>query len=94
MKSYAVAQMKHVRQAVRGYVPREGQLGQHRTVGSELHQKVAALALDIAGPSAIATLETIGIAGPRIDAANESPGAGVFDLAGTPGNRAAARREL
>lgn len=39
-----------------------------KLVGSELHQKVAELALDIAGPSALATLDAIGLAGPQIDA--------------------------
>lgn len=38
-----------------------------KMVGSELHQKVAELALDIAGPSALATLEAIGLAGPEIE---------------------------
>jgi acyl-CoA dehydrogenase len=38
-----------------------------KMVGSELHQSIAALALDIAGPCAIATLEAIGLAGPEID---------------------------
>ena len=39
-----------------------------KMVGSELHQRVAALALEIAGPTALATLEAIGLAGPEIDA--------------------------
>lgn len=38
-----------------------------KLVGSELHQKIAALALDIAGPAAAATLEAIGLATPEVD---------------------------
>ncbi len=44
-----------------------------KMVGSELHQKIAALALDIAGPSALATLEAIGLAGAEIDAGAYTP---------------------
>ena len=38
-----------------------------KMVGSELHQRIAGLALDIAGPGALATLEAIGLAGAEID---------------------------
>ena len=39
-----------------------------KMVGSELHQRVAEAALDIAGPSALATLEAVGLVDPWIDA--------------------------
>jgi acyl-CoA dehydrogenase len=39
-----------------------------KLIGSELHQKVAELALDVAGPAAAASLEAVGVAGPDIDA--------------------------
>ncbi|MDR3511449.1 MAG: acyl-CoA dehydrogenase family protein [Caulobacteraceae bacterium] len=38
-----------------------------KLVGSELHQKVAELALEVAGPQAIAPLSAIGLAGEAID---------------------------
>ena len=51
--------------------PRQGDIGgtsMLKLIGSELHQKVAELAFDIAGPRALATLDAIGLAGDDIDA--------------------------
>ena len=39
-----------------------------KLVGSELHQKVAELALDVAGPAGCAALKAVGLAGDEIDA--------------------------
>lgn len=38
-----------------------------KTIGSELHQKVAELALEIAGPTAGAEMRAVGVAGTQID---------------------------
>ena len=50
--------------------PRKGDVGgtsMLKLIGSELHQKVAELALDIAGPRAAATLAAVGLAGDAVD---------------------------
>jgi acyl-CoA dehydrogenase len=39
-----------------------------KLVGSELHQKVAELAMEVAGPYAAASLEAVGLAGDEVDA--------------------------
>jgi acyl-CoA dehydrogenase len=39
-----------------------------KLVGSELHQKVAELAMEVAGPYAAASLEAVGLAGGEVDA--------------------------
>jgi len=39
-----------------------------KMVGSELHQRVAALALEIAGPAAMASLAAVGLVDPAVDA--------------------------
>ncbi len=43
-----------------------------KMIGSELHQRVAELALEIAGPTAIASLAALGLAGEAVDAGARS----------------------
>ena len=38
-----------------------------KLIGSELHQRVAELALEAVGPGAVAALEALGVAGPELD---------------------------